>query len=166
MTYFEDLSTYDYRDLDTFERSWGWLQFRPEYRRIAVGWLDAPYAFEKGPVPAGFAARLLDIVAGPPVNSMRGWHDCSHCPPSSDADAAMLSVELPSGAVALGHTEIRVPARPGVVFAAPSLIWHYVTVHAYLPPAEFIAAVQAYEPRWADEPSPWVPPDAERTTFD
>ncbi|GAA1540833.1 hypothetical protein GCM10009827_070280 [Dactylosporangium maewongense] len=54
------------------------------------------------------------------------------------------------------------PARPGVMFAAPALIWHYVAAHDYRPPAEFVEAVQRYDAGWATEPSPWIPLDAER----
>jgi hypothetical protein len=52
------------------------------------------------------------------------------------------------------------------MFAAPSLIVHYVTEHAYRPPAAFIAAVEQYDTGWAVEPNSWFPPDAERITFD
>ena len=34
----------------------------------------------------------------------------------------------------------------GRVYAAPTLIWHYVTEHGYRPPDEFIDAVLADDP--------------------
>ncbi|AVT38709.1 hypothetical protein [Plantactinospora sp. BB1] len=58
------------------------------------------------------------------------------------------------------------PSGSGVMFAAPSLIWHYVTAHSYRPPTEFIEAVQQYDPGWISEASPWIPDDATRITFD
>jgi hypothetical protein len=107
---------------------------------------------------------LLDIIAAPPINTMRGYHRCPFCPERSEG--SMLSVDHPSGALSLGHTEVRVPSGPGVMFAAPSLIWHYVTVHFYRPPAKFIEAVEQYDHSWTAEPSLWIPHDAERITFD
>ncbi|MFB6393550.1 hypothetical protein [Polymorphospora lycopeni] len=164
MAYFEDLSAYSYTDVDTIEMDWGWLQLRPGYDRINVGWLDASRAFEQGPTPTWFAGALLDIIVVPRINTMRGYHRCQFCPARSDG--SMLSVGHASGAILLGHTEIRVPAGPGRMFAAPSLIWHYVTAHSYRPPTEFIEAVGRYDHGWASEPSPWIPPTAERITFD
>jgi hypothetical protein len=58
-----------------------------------------------------------------------------------------------------------VPAGPGVTFAAPTLVWHYITAHDYRRPAEFVEAVRRYDVSWATEPSPWIPLDAERTVF-
>jgi hypothetical protein len=37
--------------------------------------------------------------------------------------------------------EIRVP-HGGITFAAPVLIVHYIEEHRYLPPAEFLKAVE------------------------
>jgi hypothetical protein len=164
VAYFEDLSAYSYRDVDIIEMDWGWLQLRPGYDRINVGWLDASHAFEEGPTPNWFANALLDISVAPRVNTMRGFHQCPFCP--ERLKGSMLSADHSSGAFLLGHTELRVPSGPGAVFAAPSLIWHYVTAHSYRPPAEFIEAVEQYEPGWTSEPSPWIPHDAQRITFD
>jgi len=46
----------------------------------------------------------------------------------------MIEVEHSGGALFLGHAEIRVPTHAETMFAAPSLIWHYVTAHRYRPP--------------------------------
>jgi len=43
--------------------------------------------------------------------------------------------------VALGDAEIRVLGRNDRVFAAPNLIYHYVTAHGYRPPDEFLGAL-------------------------
>ncbi|WP_426512001.1 hypothetical protein ACPPVO_16055 [Dactylosporangium sp. McL0621] len=40
-------------------------------------------------------------------------------------------MDRPNGTLWLGAAEVKVPARPAVMFAAPSLIWHYVTAHSY-----------------------------------
>ncbi|MDH6466398.1 hypothetical protein M2302_006606 [Micromonospora sp. A200] len=169
MTYFEDLSSYSYSEVDVIELEAGWLRFRPRYDRINVGWLDAPHAFEEGPTPGWLAGTLLEIIAGPGINTMRGSHPCSFCPQSPAGSTpidSMPSVDHPTGTLWLGNAEVRVPSAPGVMFAAPSLIWHYITAHSYRPPLEFIEAVRQYDHGWAAEPSLWIPDDAERITFD
>lgn len=159
MTHFEDLSAYTYTEVDDIHLGEAWPEFRPRYERVNVGWLDAPHAFEVGPTPDWFAAALLDILAGPDINRMRGYHCCSFC--RGDYASSMLSVDHPTGKIVLGHSEFRVPAKPGVMFAGPSLIWHYVTSHGYRPPAAFIEAVRTYDPGWLTLPSPWIPDDPE-----
>jgi hypothetical protein len=51
------------------------------------------------------------------------------------------------------------------MFAAPTLVWHYVTAHGYQPPAEFVEAVRLYDANWATEPSPWIPDDTKRRVW-
>ncbi len=162
VAYFADLTPYEYAHLDhdIVGHEWGKLDYRPRYERLNVGWLDASRPFNRGPVPEWFADTLLDVVGHPPVNEMRGLHNCEFCPPGVDTIA-----DPRPGRSWLAYYEIRVPAGPGVMFAAPALIWHYVTAHDYLPPAEFVEAVQRYDAGWATEPSPWIPPDVERIVW-
>jgi hypothetical protein len=42
----------------------------------------------------------------------------------------------------LGAAEIRVFAKDGVAYAAPTLVYHYVSVHHYKPPDEFVRALR------------------------
>lgn len=44
--------------------------------------------------------------------------------------------------LALGADEIRVIGERGQVYAAPNMLYHYVTVHGYKPPDEFIQALK------------------------
>jgi hypothetical protein len=41
-----------------------------------------------------------------------------------------------------GNGEIRVRATNGTIDVAPVLIYHYVAAHGYMPPDEFISAIQ------------------------
>ena len=50
----------------------------------------------------------------------------------------------------LGSAEIRVEIG-GHWLAAPDLVYHYVTDHAYLPPIEFIDAVIGAARKWRAE---------------
>lgn len=159
MAYFADLTPYAYgsADTDTVQRGPRTVTYRPRYERLNIGWLDASQPFERGPVPDWFAGALLDVIDNPAVNQYRGLHDCEFCPPGE----GHITDPRP-GRSWLAFYEIRVPAGPGVMFAAPSLVWHYVTAHEYRPPAQFVEAVRRYDASWAAEPSAWIPPGAER----
>jgi hypothetical protein len=111
-----------------------------------VGWLDPAHDIPHGPVPPEFLGTLLEIVAGPHTNVMRGFHTCQFCPQPDDS--RMMSVEHRGQRLWLGHSEIRIPDGPNVMFAAPTLIWHYVGAHGYRPPDRFIAAVESYDGSW------------------
>ena len=41
----------------------------------------------------------------------------------------------------LGSAEIRVFSSTGLIYAAPTLLYHYMSVHNYLPPKDFLDAV-------------------------
>ena len=72
VTYFVDLSPYAYCVTDTIETDEERITYRPGYERLSVGWLDAPHDFAQGPTPPWLPDALLDIIAGPRINSMRG----------------------------------------------------------------------------------------------
>jgi hypothetical protein len=44
--------------------------------------------------------------------------------------------------LAVGNGEIRVSGKDGIVYAAPTLVCHYIQAHGYFPPEEFIEAVR------------------------
>jgi len=70
---------------------------------------------------------------------MRGYHACEFC------SKAPLPHVLKSGKqVWLGSAEIWIPSTDGsLVYAAPDLVYHYVTAHQYRPPDGFIEGVIA-----------------------
>ncbi|MBW6434835.1 hypothetical protein KZ829_13920 [Actinoplanes hulinensis] len=161
MAHFPDLSVYTYHPEEIIGFPTGTTSCRPGYERLNVGWLDAPHEFETGTVADGFADALLDIIAGRRINQMRGFHVCTLCPAqASPGRPRSLEVVHRSRTLYLGSSEIRVPSGPGTMFAAPTLIWHYVTAHGYRPPDVFVLAVHGYDPEWTS--GPWVPADADR----
>lgn len=105
---------------------------------LAVGWLSRAHSFTTGVVPTDVIVRLLQFCLDPylvcrtPVaRPCQLDHACGLVP----------AVTLPDGEARFGDGEIRVIGADDV-FAAPSLIHHYVTVHHYLPPAEFVKALR------------------------
>jgi hypothetical protein len=124
VTYFADLSPYAY--------------FRQEKpRRVYnIGWLDAAQKFETGFVDPEIVTRLEQISCCS-VNQTRGLHDCNIC--SSEID---VIYKLKDKTLLLGDAEIRVFSAESQIFAAPTLLLHYITAHNYLPPTSFLNAVK------------------------
>jgi hypothetical protein len=119
MAFFEDLTPYTY--------------MHPEEElsnTLNVGWLERDHPFPTGEMSEEFRAKLGQLCQRR-VKQTRGFHPCYFCKgegrPTSSA-------------------EMRV-AHAGKVYAAPSLVHHYVVAHQYAPPDEFIAAVLAWDER-------------------
>lgn len=126
MPFFEDLSTYEY----------GPAGDGGDVRN--VGWLGNGHDFHIGEVPDGFADRLARLVVSHPVNRTRGWQECPFC-----AGEYPIRIDVDGERRALGDAEIRVSGAGGRIYAAPTLVVHYVNAHGYRPPEEFIEAVMA-----------------------
>jgi hypothetical protein len=76
----------------------------------------------------------------------RGIHVCEFCdfgakPAPLDQAAVNAYFQRLKLADAVSSAEIRVVGRDGRVYAAPMLVCHYVEVHGYRPPDEFVNAV-------------------------
>jgi hypothetical protein len=143
MTYYEDLSPYEYfADSEP-------LGLQP----VNVGWLDENKPFPKGETSLEFKARLFEFrLPKYVVHSTRGVHTCQFCNVSDHEryeqskerygeEAHWLSIyEEKAQPMSLGNGEIRVIGQ-STLYAAPTLIHHYVVEHNYKPPDEFIEAV-------------------------
>ncbi len=103
---------------------------------LSIGWLDRSYAYPQGEVEEKFRRRLLAFCLHPVILT-RGFHRCNLCTPPT-----RISVHVDNREIYLGSAEIRVFYRDKV-YAAPDLIYHYIVLHRYLPPEEFIEAVLA-----------------------
>jgi len=165
--YFEDLTAYGYRDgpdvvslHDRTDRSSPpFLAVEPTAPRINVGWLGGHRRFgRRTRFPTGHSSddvidALIDVIAAQAVNVTRGFHRCEYCP-SKRADAQLQFVHR-GRTVPLGNSEIRVPAAGASVFAAPTLIGHYVRDHRYCPPPAFTDALMAFRHGTADLARGW-----------
>ncbi len=122
--YFPDLSPYpitkEYQTLGT----------------LCVGWLTKEVPYPRCLTSEEFQARLFAFCLRP-VFQMRGFHRCEFCSPPP---SFMICVKRGNQEVWLGSAEMRVFYQ-NRVYAAPNLIYHYVTEHQYCPPEEFIEAV-------------------------
>lgn len=136
--YFADLSPY--RHLD---------EIAPIKRRgvkyLCIGWLSKDEPYPRGTTSEEFRQRLLAFCRRVRQETITmGYHQCEFCHQ------------------ALGNGEISV-AWGKKTYMAPTMVFHYVSEHAYSPPPEFQQAVLA-------APLPEMPPTfarshGERTTF-
>jgi hypothetical protein len=124
MAYYPDLSDYEYHRK---------AHDRPGTKN--VGWLAAGHVFDMEPASEALLDRLWRYC-NVSVAQMRGWHDCELCPGKRVTHAEYKGEKL-----LLGTSEIRVFAEDGDIFAAPTLIFHYVQYHHYRPPEAFVVAL-------------------------
>jgi hypothetical protein len=125
MAYFEDLSEYSY--LDSYF-------YRPRTKNI--GWLDATHEVPKS-APTDDELDLVWAYCKTSIAQTRGVHDCEMCPV-----ATSYYVKRNDEPLLLGTSEIRVFGTDGTIYAAPTLIYHYISVHHYKPPDEFLLALR------------------------
>lgn len=114
------------------------MNHAPDPLLLAVGWLDEHHDFPKGQASKESLAKILDLCFKP-VNQTRGFH-FSPFLPTQNANA--YQVEYQGHKMGLGSAEIRVPGRDGKCYAAPNLIYHYIKDCGYLPPQEFLEALE------------------------
>ncbi len=132
MAYFQDLTPYAY------------FCELPGVASLNVGWLSGSMPFAQGKTSQAFKNRLFQFCLDEyVVHIARGFHVCELCPNVSDeqwhAENQGRYGEKTQW-LNIGDGEIRVIGE-SAIYAAPTLIYHYVVEHQYKPPAEFIEAV-------------------------
>src|SRR5262245_34623367 len=113
-----------YQDLTPFEYWTGLVT--PNL--FNVGWLDSFHPYPKGEVSEEFKERLFQFCRSP-VNRTRGWQECQFC-----GQRHRVKVIRNETTLVLGSAGIRVSGEGGVIYAAPDMVYHYVTEHNYKPP--------------------------------
>lgn len=112
MAYFPDLSIHKY------------TKNAEEIGFLNIGWLEKGKAFNKGKAKEDFVNKLMEVCSKP-IHLHRGFHYCDFCFINK----------------ARGNGQIRILSIDGIWYVAPTLIYHYVIAHKYLPPSDFIDAV-------------------------
>lgn len=103
---------------------------------VNVGWLDVRSEFESGEVPAAFVERLKLIAGGvgvfkAMVEPIRELPVCEICGEVELRDAKGMLIP---------NAEIWVPYG-SKIYASPVTILHFIEIHGYRPPVEYINAV-------------------------
>lgn len=102
---------------------------------LAIGWLNRKRPFTTGKIPDGFLEKLVLFCL--PENTV--------CPlprqrPCTLANHPVPAINHNGREIPLGTAEIRVIGEEEI-YAASTLIYHYIKDHNYLPPQEFIDAL-------------------------
>lgn len=107
-----------------------------------MGWLDPLAPFPIGVPDNALIEKLFFLADTQAANVMRILGRCVLC--GAEVYPALATRENQI----LGCAEIWVPSilDPSRVLAAPDLIIHYIEVHHYQPPEEFIKSVAAVDP--------------------
>lgn len=131
MTYFADLAPFTYLG-------------PTRARALAVGWLEADHDYPRGEVGPGAVEALerLFVHAWEPITA-GGWHDCSLCP-RKPTDGPITRL-IAGRRELLGVKNLLLPAGD-LIYAAPSLVIHYIEDHGYKPPDAFTDALLANDP--------------------
>ncbi len=109
-----------------------------EYAKLltAIGWLEKGKDFTKGNTPKEIIEKIYEFSKTSEMYiRFRGYHRCEFCD--------YVNVEF-------GATTILI-AYENKIYICPALIAHYMEVHSYLPPNEFIKAVLNYDHQFAME---------------
>lgn len=126
MAYYPDLTPYTY------------LKIASSDEVLNIGWLDIQHPFPKKKAPEALLDVLFERCLHPAIQ-MRGFHRCTFC----DAPNESMRVSRHGRENLLGSSEIRITGKDRRVYAAPTLIYHYVAAHDYDPPIEFVEALMA-----------------------
>lgn len=112
-----------------------------------VGWLGSENEFTRGAVPKEFIDKLLLILCTRTETFdahacvLRGIEPCGLCHRTIECKCAREG----KPGMFLGMSELWIPTDHGRLFAAPSLVLHYIAEHQYRPPDDFIEAVNAVD---------------------
>jgi hypothetical protein len=99
----------------------------------AVGWLESPHPFRRGPVDPELFQRLMGLIERPLGRLWcGGLYWCTHCAAEGKVGPDPVSSQC----------ILLVPAL-NCVYETPIWIGHYVHAHSYLPPDEFCHAVRS-----------------------
>ena len=123
MAYFEDLTAYSY------------MGEIPDQNLLNVGWLEKGYEYPQGSVEPEVLSLILMLASKSPTRRSRGFHVCPFC---SNNSFGLPVIDTSGKRLLLGSAEIRVKGKGDLTYACPDLIYHYISVHSYLPPQEFI----------------------------
>ena len=125
--WYEDLSECDY--------------FGEEYAGIltAIGWLQNGREFSTGTISNDAYFKLLEFKKKPWTFAMFcGFHQCDLCQFQDEKESPT------------GISNIFIPGN-GKLYVCPELITHYINSHFYLPPKEFLEAVDLCPPQGSME---------------
>ncbi len=139
-------------------------------KQLNIGWLDREHPFPQGHISDELLQKLKEMIfldlkeydetkkgcfdqhKAVKINTMHLRASPVPCPLCADGTHVItVSPEGVSGykgteSETLGLSEMGIPAvQQGYYFAFPTMLYHYMTVHDYCPPDEFLRALQQFD---------------------
>ena len=112
---------------------------------VAVGWLDEAHPYPQDEVSESFLTKLFDLLVRPWAPSyFMGYAECPFC--AMDG----YGVRYKDKKIVVGAFNLFVPGA-GFLYAAPSMLAHYILTHNYAPPPQFQQAVLNCPPMGSPE---------------
>jgi hypothetical protein len=140
--YFKDFAAYSY---GTY---YGRDRIIPLDEVRTIGWLENGHEHQKGQVDEQslFNLRKLLVMSPRSAKQAKGFHICDLCVPTEDR-LARPKITFEGKELTLGSSELWIPSASSknLIYAAPNLIYHYIVEHSYLPPNEFLDAVNSFD---------------------
>lgn len=123
--YYKDLTLYDNDHPNIFN----------------IGWLENN-DFNQGDLPDDILEKLISMMDKTHANQMRGTHICTFC----GDNAVYGRYQIIGKELFLGSAELWIPNIDfKKIHVVPDLILHYIESHRYLPPKEFLDAVNDFK---------------------
>lgn len=97
------------------------------FKFIAVGYLILDEEFEKGKVPKEFIEKLRLLWSEGITLASLGYHTCEFCKGKNKATSS--------------SEKTLIDKENNIQYIFPEMIFHYIEVHNYLPPLNFIKFV-------------------------
>jgi len=108
------------------------------FKGVRVGWLDGP--FPQGKISQELLNRLAYIGKNYRVQCCKGHHICEICFPDSREyyEPENKQVQKQLDFYHWGNGELWIKGKDNIVWQAPTMIVHYIHMHHYLPPKQFL----------------------------
>ena len=132
----KDLSQYD--------------EVQPEHHIsiLNIGWIDREISYPTGKFSSELTEKIKRLIINSETSSFqpivwrsRGQDRCPICDLRDLVLKDEMNVEM------LGSSELLIPSnlKNNLYFISPSLIYHFILQHNYLPPYQFIDSVMAID---------------------
>ena len=110
-----------------------------EYKTKAIGYLSRREKYNVGEVPKGFVEKLKQIYHTGIMCASLGHHECEFC-----INQGVKRQDLPRDALSSCEKRLR-DEKNKIDYMFPEMIFHYITVHQFLPSKNFIDFIMNYE---------------------
>ncbi len=111
----------------------GHLIKEAEYRVKAIGYLCIREKYDVGEVPEGFVEKLKQVYHSGVMMGSLGFHECEFC-------LNQGVKELSKDALSSEEKTVR-DEKNKIDYMFPKMIFHYIKIHQYYPPKEFIRLI-------------------------